>query len=131
MGNVGLPVTYKGRILGVVILVAVQTLIGITHGFFGVFLLVTGFSEAYSVYTFSYGLLTVISAYGLWMTSRWGWIGTLVISGFVIIIDSMTLLNTPILSEIPIFAAVTETLYSLAVLLYLIQPKIQHTFLKT
>jgi hypothetical protein len=141
MNKVGIPATCKGRIFGILVLVATQTFIGIIHSFFGIFLLVAGssdvlfpsitFSEIYSIYTLFYGLLTIISTYGLWMSNRWGWISTLSISIFVIIMDSPTLLNMPIISEIPKFAAVSEILYSLVVLLYIIQPKIQHTFLKT
>jgi hypothetical protein len=141
MNKVGIPATYKGRKIGILVLVATQTFIGIIHSFFGIFLLVAcssdvlfpsiSFSEIYSIYTLFYGLLTIISTYGLWMNNRWGWISTLSISIFVIIMDSLTILNMPIIPEIPKFAAMSEILYSLVVLLYIIQPKIQHIFLKT
>ncbi len=131
MSKIGPPVTYRGRIFSVFILVVLQVFIGLIHGFFGIFLLTTGFSLVYSVYTLFYGVLTMFFAYGLWMARRWGWIGTVAVSGFVIIMDSATLLNAPIISEIPSFAAATEIIYSLAVTLYLIPTKIQHAFLKT
>ncbi len=130
MSKSGFPAAYRGRIFGVVVLVLLQVFIGLIHLIFGAFLLVTGLAPVYSVYTLFYGLLTVIFAYGLWLTSRWGWIGTLVVSGFVIIMDSATLLNTPIISEIPSFAAVTEIIYSLMIILYPVQLKNKRVFLE-
>ena len=131
MSKVGLPATYRGRIFGVFILVGLHVLIGLIHISFGAFLLSTGFYLVYSVYTLFYCLLTLFFAYGLWLIHRWGWIGTVAVSILVIIMDSATILNIPIISEIPSFAAVTEIIYSLAVTLYLVQSKIQHAFLKT
>ncbi len=130
VSKVGPPITYKGKIFGIIILVVAQTLIGVMHGFFGLLLLGTGFSTVYSIYTFLYGLLTAIFAYGLWLSKPWGWVGTLGVSGFVIVMDLMTLINMPIISEIPIFAAVIEPLYSFLVVLYLIQPSIRHELMK-
>ncbi len=129
MSKSGFPVVYMGRIFGLVVLLVVQVFIGLIHVFFGADLIATGFALIYSVYTLLYGLLTAVFAYGLWLTSRWGWIGTLGVSGFVIVMDSATLLNTPIISDIPSFAAVTEIVYSLVVILYLLQPRIQSEFL--
>src|SRR4030067_3248806 len=103
MNRVGIPATYKGRKIGILVLVATQTFIGIIHSFFGIFLLAAGssdvlfpsisFSEIYSIYTLFYGLLTIISTYGLWMNNRWGWISTLSITVFVIIMDYLRLLH--------------------------------------
>ncbi len=120
-----------GRIFGVVILVAEQVIIGLIHVFFGADLIITGFALVYSVYTLVYGVLTVLFAYGLWLTNRWGWVGTLAVSGFVILVDSTPLLNVPIIAGIPSFAGITEIAFSLVVVLYLLQSKIRHVFLET
>jgi hypothetical protein len=62
--------TYKGRILGIVVLAVAQFTIGIIHVFFGFWLLyATSHISAqspliYSVYTLAFGVLTLFCAYG-------------------------------------------------------------------
>jgi hypothetical protein len=99
----GFP-TYKGRILGIVVLTAAQFTIGIIHVFFGVwlvfaessvFIMSTQPSVIYTIYTLAFGVLTLICAYGIWRGNRWGWHGTIAVSIFVIVADALTLLNLP------------------------------------
>ena len=71
---------FKGRFLGVAALVAVQFLIGVIHVVFGFAMLSGSFSVAtvsvtplvYSIYTATYGLLTLLFAYLVWAGKRLG-----------------------------------------------------------
>jgi hypothetical protein len=136
----GLAVAYRGRILGIVVLVVAQFLIGIIHVSSGVLLLLQGIIETfstsmqvpeiYSVYTLVFGLLIFIFAYAIWIGNRWGWIGTVTVSIFVILVDSLTLLNLPSIPGIPKFAAVAEIVYSLLILLYLSQTHVRAIFFR-
>ena len=117
--------TFKGRILGIVVLTVVQFIIGVIHVFSGFLLLLASPSaqlpEIYSVYTLAFGLLTLIFAYGLWLGKNWGWNGTVAVSTFVLIADTLTLLNLPSIPGIPKLAAAAEIIYSLMILIYLSQ----------
>jgi len=75
-----------------------------------------------------YGLSTLIFAYKLWKGRKSGWAGTIIVSFCVIVIDLLTLLNTSLIPGVPRGAAPGEIAYSLAALLYLLQPKIIHVF---
>jgi hypothetical protein len=129
------PLTYKGRSLGIIVLVALQLLVGAIHVLFGLWLLsapriVPLFGQAigpdvYSVYTVVFGLLTLIFTGGIWLEKSWGWIGTVAVSIFVIVADSLTLLDLPSIPGIPKFAAVTEIAYSLVLVLYLSQSQVR------
>ncbi len=135
MSDTHSPVTYRGRSLGVVVLTAVQFLIGIIHVFSGLWLLAAGssadfaitaqFPEVYSIYTLAFGLLILIFTSGIWLGRSWGWIGTVAVSAFVIVADALTLLNLPSIPGIPRFAAAAEIIYSLMVLLYLSQTHVR------
>ena len=131
MSNVPVFPTYKGRILGIVVLTVAQFLIGSIHVFFGVWLLsATSDISAqspliYSIYTLVFGLLALICAYGIWRGKSWGWHGTVAVSLFVIAADALTLLNLPSIPGIPKPAAIAEIAYSLAVLLYLSQKHVR------
>jgi uncharacterized membrane protein (DUF2068 family) len=131
MSNVPVFPTYKGRILGIVVLTVAQFLIGSIHVFFGVWLLsATSDISAqspliYSIYTLVFGLLALICAYGIWRGKSWGWHGTVAVSLFVIAADALTLLNLPSIPGIPRLAAAAEIAYSLAVLLYLSQKHVR------
>jgi hypothetical protein len=72
----GAPVfpTYRGRILGIVVLTAAQFMIGIIHVFSGVWLVFVGSSAfmfstqpslVYGIYTLAFGILTLTCAYGI------------------------------------------------------------------
>jgi hypothetical protein len=117
--NRSLPMI-AGRRIGVVILVSVQSLIGVIHFFFGLWLLSFSLTDyAYSVYTISFGIATLLFAFGLWIKKSWGWFGTVSTLLFVTIADSLTLLNLPSISGIPKFAAAVEIVYNLILLFYL------------
>jgi hypothetical protein len=126
--------TYKGRNMGIVALVAIQVLVGFIHVVFGFWLLLTpraepfalfdnGYfsSDIYSIYTIVFGLLTLVFTVGLWLEKRWGWGGTVTVLVFVIVADSLTLLNLPSVPGIPKFAGFGEITYSVLVTLYLFQ----------
>jgi hypothetical protein len=141
MNRRGTSITYKGRIPSLVVFVVVQFLIGIIHVFSGVLLLLLGSiatisasmkaPEVYSIYTLLFGLLIFIFTYAIWMSKRWGWIGTVAISILVILIDSLTLLNLPSIPGIPKFAAVVEIIYGLLILLYLSQIHVRAIFFRS
>lgn len=106
--------------MGVVILVSVQSLIGVVHFIFGLWLLsISMMDYIYSMYTVFFGLATLLFAFGLWIRKGWGWFGTVLTLTFVVIADALTLLNLPSIPGIPKFAAVVEIVYSAIVLLYL------------
>jgi hypothetical protein len=128
------PVTIKGRSLGITALSAAQILIGIIHAAFGLILLVselamgTQFSIAYSIYTTVFGLLTLIFAVLIWQGKKLGWAGTIAVSVFVIIADTLTVLNLPSIPGIPLFASAGEIPYSVLVVLYLLLPHVRKRF---
>ena len=134
------PIAYRGRIIGIVALVVAQFLVGLVHAFFGFWLFLSTspkiepFSgilgpspgpEIYSIYTVVFGLLTLFFAVPLWLGKRWGWIGTNTVLFFVIIADSLTLLDLPSIPGIPKFAGFGEITYSVLVVLYLLQGHIR------
>ena len=125
-----LPASFKGRYLGVLILVLAQFSVGVAHVVIGLGLIFGMSGEfVYSVYTFLYGIFTVMFGYGLWVGRRLGWVGTIFVSLFVIVVDVFTVLNVSLIAGVPRSAAFGEIFFSLVVLLYLLQPKIMHEFL--
>jgi uncharacterized membrane protein (DUF2068 family) len=138
MGNTRYPVTYKGRSIGIATLTIAQSLIGIIHVFSGLWLLAASLSAepavsalspvVYSVYTLIFGLLTLVFASGIWLEKRWGWIGTIAVSMFVVVADALTLTGLPSIPGIPRSAAVAEIVYSLIVVLYLFQPRVRNKY---
>jgi hypothetical protein len=137
MSNTRSPINYKGRSIGIITLTIAQSLIGAIHVFSGLWLLTAGSladlisaqsSPIYSVYTLIFGLLTVVFASGIWLGKSWGWIGTIVISMFVIAADALTLLSLPSISGIPRSAAAAEIAYSLIVILYLSHPRVRKKY---
>lgn len=138
MSNTHPPPAYKGRNLGIVALVAIQVLVGFIHVVFGFWLLLApraepfalfgnGYfsSDIYSISTIVFGLLTLIFTTGLWLEKRWGWVGTLAVLLFVVVADSLTLLNLPSVPGIPKFAGFGEITYSILVVLYLFQKHVR------
>lgn len=128
-------ITYKGRSLGIVVLTVAQLFIGAIHLFFGLLLLVfenislLQATTAYDVYTFTFGLLTLVFAVFFWQGKKWGWVGTVAVSLFVIVADSLTLLDLPSIPGIPKFPALTEIVYSLLVVLFLLQSGVRSKYL--
>jgi hypothetical protein len=124
-----LPSSFKGKYLGVLVLAMVQGFVGIIHVVFG--LILAGGSSlliAYGVYTFLYGTVATVFAYGLCTGKLWSWTCTIAISIIVVIIDSLTVLDLPIIPGVPKFAATGEIPYSIAVIIYLIQPRIRRVY---
>ena len=127
--------TYKGRSLGIVVLTVAQLIIGAIHVFFGLLLLAfENFSflkttAAYDFYTFVFGLLALVFAVFIWQGKKAGWVGTVAVSLFVIVADSLTLLDLPSVPGIPKFPAITEIAYSLFVVFYLLQSGIRKKYL--
>ena len=131
-------VMFKGRYLGIAVLVVVQALIGLIHAAFGFWLLASSTSRVagitsfgpyiYSIYTVIFGFLTLFLAVGLWQRKRWSWIGTTAVLTFVIFADSLTLLNLPSIPGIPKFAGYGEISYSILIILYLMQTHIKNAY---
>ena len=135
MTNKPVPPTYKGRSIGIVALVAAQILIGSIHVFSGLLLL---FSEnfaflqgtvAYDVYTLVFGLLVLVFAVFIWKGKKPGWIGTIAVSLFVIVVDSLTLLDLPSIPGVPKLAGFTEIAYSIVIIAYLCSGGVRKKYL--
>ena len=130
------PVLVKGRILGLIILIAAQLLIGGIHVFFGLLLLLSenlsflSSSVVYDVYTFFFGLLSLVFAVFLWRGEKVGWVGTVGISFFVIVADSLTLLDMPSIPGIPKLPSYVEIAYSVLVVSYLSLRHLRKSFFK-
>jgi len=128
------PITYKGRSLGILTLTVAQLLIGAIHLLLGLTLLATEISTgqgtvAYDVYTVTFGALVLFFAVFIWQGKRAGWIGTVVVLLFVTLADALTLLKLPSIPGIPTFAAPTEMVYSILVIVYLSLPRMRRKFL--
>ena len=131
-------IVVKGRFLGVAVLVAAQIIIGLVHAVFGFWLLfassaplagIASFGpDIYSVYTIVFSLLTLAFAGMLWLKNKWGWTGSMAVSGFVIVADSLTLLNLPSIPGIPKFAGFGEITYSIIVIVYLMQTHVKTSY---
>ena len=118
------PITVNGRSLGIAILTAEQLFIGVIHVLVGSLLLV--FSSAilpatltYDVYTLVFGLLVSVFAWFIWLGKKAGWIGTVAVLVFVIVVDTLKILNLPSIPGIPNFAPPTEVIWSTLVIIYL------------
>ena len=76
-----------------------------------------------------FGSLTLVFAVFIWRGKKAGWIGTILVSLFVIVADSLTVLDLPSIPGIPKFPAATEIAYSIIVIVYLLQPHVRKKFL--
>ena len=126
---------FKGRSLGITVLTVAQLLIGAIHVLFGLLLLafenlsfIPG-TAVYDVYTFVFGLLALVFAVSIWQGKKTGWVGTIVVSLFVIIVDSLTLLDLPSIPGIPKFAGFTEIAYSILIIVYLCTSQVRKKYL--
>jgi hypothetical protein len=130
------PVLVKGRLLGLIILIAAQLLIGGIHVFFGLLLLLSenlsflSSSVVYDVYTFFFGLLSLVFAVFLWRGEKVGWVGTVGVSFFVIVADSLTILDMPSIPGIPKLPSYAEIAYCLLVVSYLSLRHVRKSFFK-
>ena len=124
-------VSVRGRFLGIAVLVVVQFIVGIIHLLFGFALLSGSFSVAsysiapmvYTFYTLVYGWLTLFFTYLIWVGKRSGWIGTVAVSLFVILVDVLAVLDLSNVLGIPSpkVAAIGEVPFGILVLVYLLQ----------
>jgi len=123
------PASFKGKYLGVLVLVIVQFLGGIVHAIIG-FCLIYAVSGVlvYSIYTFLYGIFSMIFAYGLWTGKKSGWLATIILSLFVIVVDVSTVLNVQLIAGVPKSGAFGEILISIIFIAYLLQPKVVRVF---
>jgi len=127
-------ITYKGRNLGIVILTVAQLIIGAIHVFFGLLLLAFEnllFIQAttiYAFYTIIFSVLIVVFAVFIWKGKKLGWVGTVAVSLFVIVADSLTLLNLPSIPGIPPLAGFGEITYSVVVVGYLLQVGVRRKY---
>jgi hypothetical protein len=135
------PTAYKDRYLGILVLVAAQILVGFIHIAFGVWMLVAPYTapssgllgtsagpDIYAGYTVIFSLLTLVFAWAVWMKKSWGWMGTVAVALFVIVADSLTLLDLPSVPGIPKFAGFGEITYSVIIILYLTQSHVRATY---
>ncbi len=84
---------------------------------------------AYDIYTLVFGLLALALALFIWQGRKIGWVGTVLVSLFVIVIDALTLLDLPSIPGVPKLPAFAEITYSLLIIIYLIQSQISKKFL--
>jgi len=134
MSNKRPPLFYKGRSLGIVILTVAQLFIGVIHFLFGLLLLaseapIMQATVSYDVYTLVFAVLVIVFAGYIWQGKSAGWIGTIAVLLFVIAADSLVVLNLPSIPGLPKFAAPTEIIYGLVVVLYLLQSGIRKKYL--
>ncbi len=126
--------TFNGRSLSILILTGLQLLIGAIHLFSGLLLLAyepfaaLPATAAYDIYTFVFGLLVVVFAFGIWRGREWGWAGTILVSVFVVIADSSTLLDLPLVPGTPKGPALAEIVYSVILVAYLLRGKVRKNF---
>ncbi len=127
------PISYKGRSLGILVLVGAQALVGAIHILVGILFLVSSMNIfvapiVYEVYTLLFGLLVVVFTYLVWNGKKSGWVGTIAISLFVIAADTLALLNLPSIPGIPKSAGIVEISYSVVVIVYLLTARVRKSF---
>ena len=123
------PDSFKRRYRGVFVLVILQFLVGSIHAAISLGLVFAASGElGYNVYTFLYGIFTIIFAYGLWSGKKSGYLGTIIVSILVIVVDVSAFLDMSLIAGVPRAAALGEIVYSLVVMAYLFQPKIIKLF---
>lgn len=127
------PITVNGRSIGIAILTAEQLFIGVIHFFVGLLLLFSSSailpaSIAYDIYTTVFGLLIVFFAWFIWQGKKVGWMGTFAVLVFVMVVDTLRVLNLPSIPGIPSFAPPTEITWSLLVIIYLSTRNVRKKF---
>jgi len=123
------PASFKGKYLGVLVLVIIQFLGGIVHTIIGFGLIYAVSGElVYNIYTLLYGIFIMIFAYGIWTAKKLGWLGTIFVSLFVIVVDVSTVLNMQLIAGVPKSAAFSEIFISIIFIAYLLQPKVVRVF---
>ena len=127
-------ITYKGRSLSILILTGLQAFIGVIHILLGLLLLasettILHVTVAYDFYTIAFGVLVFVFAVHIWQGKKIGWVGTISISLFVIVVDALALSNLPSIPGVPKFAAPTEIVYSLIIVIFLVRLNFRKRFL--
>jgi hypothetical protein len=123
------PDSFSGRYPGVFVPIILQFLVGTMHAAIGLGLVFAASGElGYNVYTLFYGVFTIIFAYGLWAGKKSGYLGTIIVSILVIVVDISAVLGMSLIAGVPRAAALGEIVYSLVVLVYMFQPKIIKLF---
>ena len=124
--------SFKGRYIGLTILVIIELLVGIIHIFFGLAMLIGIFSVSFSItpvvyiiYTLIYGCLMFFFGYLLWKCEPLGWAGTIAVSLFVIVADTLTVFNLVDFLGIPKIAAFGEIPLSILIICHLIQSHVR------
>jgi hypothetical protein len=128
-----IPISYKGRSIGILIFTSAQLLIGAIHSLISVLLIAFGSSilqatEVYNVYTLVFGLSVMVFAVFIWQGKKEGWIGTIAVSLFVTAADALKVSNLPSIPRIPSFAPPIEIGYSIIVIIYLSLPHVRRKF---
>ena len=124
-------ITFRGRYPGIFFLVIIQFIVGLIHLIFGLAMSLEYYSVAtystlpmvYSVYTLVYGLLTLFFTYFIWVGKRFGWIGTITVSLFIILVDTLAVfdLSNILGIPVPIVAAIGEIPFNILLSVYLLQ----------
>jgi hypothetical protein len=123
------PASFKGKYPGVFVLTIVQFLGGAIHAIIGLGLIYAASGEpVYNVYTLLYGVFSIIFANGLWAGKKSGWLGTIIVSLFVIVIDVSTVLDIRLIAGVPRTAAFGEIFISIIFIACLLLPKIVRVF---
>jgi len=134
MSNPIQKVNIKGRPIGIFAVTIIQALTGVIHTFFGAILLLGSYvplassspsPTIFNTYTLVYGTLTTFFAYLFWKGKRIGWIGTIAVTLFVIVVDTLALFDLFNVLGILKSATIGEIIYSLFILLYLIQDHVR------
>jgi len=130
-------VTFRGRFFGIAVLVVIQFINGIIHTFSGFALLLGGYIPVaspsmapliFNYYTLAFGILTVFFTYLFWTGKRSGWIGTVAVSLFVILVDTLAVFDLLNVLGIVKTAAIGEIPFSILVLVYLLQYHIRSKY---
>ncbi|MCW4024963.1 MAG: hypothetical protein NWF01_08015 [Candidatus Bathyarchaeota archaeon] len=121
------PQIFKTKGTSIISITALQLFIGAVHVIFGL-LLITIQLTAYSVYTVVFGLFVLVFAVLVWQEKKLGWIGTVTILFFVVVVDSLTLLDLPSIPGIPKVAGAIEITYSVIVVTCLCLPWVRRRF---
>ena len=130
-------ITFRGRFLGIGVLVVIQCINGIFHTFYGVASLLgeyipfaTSSTELliYNYYTLAYGILTVFFIYLFWKGKRSGWIGTVAVALFVTIVYTLILFEFLYVPGIAKTAAIVGIPFNVLVLVYLLQNHIRSKY---
>ena len=122
--------TFRGRFLGIVVLVVVQFINGIVHTVIGFTALLDSYVPGafvsiealiFNYYTLFFGILTILFTYLFWTGKRLGWIGTVTISLSAILVDVLSLFDLINVPRISKNAGIVGIPFNLLILVYVLQ----------